>query len=81
MRRFSLLFLILFASFAYSYDVLQDVRYTLGSEYQSIYKLQFGVGLHTSFDSEATVPIQLQGRLSKYFEIGSKIILEKQNNI
>jgi len=79
MRRFSLLFLILFASFAYSYDVLQDVRYTLGSEYQSIYKLQFGVGLHTSFDSEATVPIQLQGRLSKYFEIGSKIILEKQN--
>ena len=79
MRRFPLLFLILFASFAYSYDVLQDVRYTLGSEYQSIYKLQFGVGLHTSFDSEATVPIQLQGRLSKYFEIGSKIILEKQN--
>lgn len=79
MRKLFLFIFFLATTSAFSYDIIQDVRYTMGSEYQSIYKMQFGVGLHTAFDSEATIPIQLQGRLSKYFEIGSKVILEKQN--
>lgn len=79
MRKLFLFIFFLATTSAFSYDIIQDVRYTIGSEYQSIYKMQFGVGLHTAFDSEATIPIQLQGRLSKYFEIGSKVILEKQN--
>lgn len=79
MRKLFLFIFFIATTSAFSYDIIQDVRYTMGSEYQSIYKMQFGVGLHTAFDSEATIPIQLQGRLSKYFEIGSKVILEKQN--
>ncbi|MBQ5611597.1 MAG: hypothetical protein UIH18_05250 [Fibrobacteraceae bacterium] len=79
MRKILFILLLFSVSTIFAYDKLQDIRYTMGSEYQGRSKMQFGVGLHTSFNSEATVPIQLQGRLSKYFELGTKIILDKQN--
>lgn len=61
---------------AHAYDLLQDVRYTMGPEFQGMSKTQFSVGLASSFDSEARVPIAMQGQLSKYLEVGGKVLME-----
>lgn len=61
---------------AHAYDLLQEVRYTQGPEIRSRSKSQFGVGLVSSFDSEAHIPINFQGQLSKYLELGGKVLME-----
>ncbi|GEM_PF-1019257 len=76
MRKLLVLFILFASLIANAHDLLQEVRYTIGPEFHSRSKSQFGVGLVSSFDSEAHIPVNFQGQLSKYLELGGKVLME-----
>lgn len=75
-----LLLALAFLSFyAHALDRIWDARFTLGPEIRTYNKMGVGVGLRSSFNSDATLPINLQARLNNEIEIGGKLIFEALN--
>ncbi len=73
--KISVVFLFLTAPIL-AYDRLQDVRYNLLPQWKSDTKMQVGVGMRTSFDSDPCIPIGFSAVLGKYLELGTKILID-----
>ena len=70
-----ILFLCISVSVSLSYDKLQDMRYTMTSEWKSLSKFKVGGAFKTDFETDPFFPLQMQGKLGNSLEVGTKFLI------
>lgn len=81
MRKVLTALLVILATNVFALDNIWDMRYTFGPDSRPSPKLGFGLGARSDFNPDVLFPINITGRLTRNFDIGSKVNIQTSDKM